>query len=110
MDKKIVTVSVVDLQEHRGEWPPTNIAEFSDWLQSKINSIPEEFRGNAEIEIGTHAMDFDYTALKIEIYYTRPETDEEFAQRNSEEAKRAAREEEAQARKMYEQLRKRFGG
>ena len=70
--------------------PPTNPWEFLDFILDKVNKIPEEYADSATIEMyGTTNYDSGY--INIEIYYTRPETQEELDLIAASKAKAIAR-------------------
>lgn len=52
------------------------LGQFIELLKLKKESIPEEFRDSAKID-----LDFYDGHVDFDIYYTRPETDEEFEKR-----------------------------
>ena len=55
---------------------PENPDEFLKWWTDKFDLIPEEYRANAKVECTSETF-YECSHLEIEIYYTRPETDEE---------------------------------
>jgi len=77
--KKQITVTVYDSETSRGSYPE-NLQEFAQWIQGKLDQIPERFQSCAEIEIDAYESYGDpYSKLTIE--YRRPETDAEQAAR-----------------------------
>ncbi len=64
---------------------PENLDEFLKWWTNKFDLIPEEHRANAQVEC-TSGTFYECLHLEIEIYYTRPETDEEIRLRLHEES------------------------
>ena len=76
----VTVFSEIDYQDN---WPPSNAIEFISWLTEKIELIPIEYRKEAIIDINSqHGYD-ETTYADIKIYYTRPETDEEMADREA---------------------------
>lgn len=82
--KKQIDVTVFDKEEYDGEWPPVDAKEFIAWFNGKIESIPEEHRATAKIEIESKSSYGDSYA-NIKISYPRPETDEEEERREEQE-------------------------
>ena len=71
-----VNVEVCSIDDCDSDWPGENINDFLTWINKKIESIPVQFRENASIEIsGENRHQTNYA--KIDIYYFRPETQEE---------------------------------
>ncbi len=81
-------VIVFEEEKYDGDWPPDDAAGYIAWFVEKLNSIPEEYRANATIEIGSRRSYEDISFATLEIYYTRPETDSEMAARKAEERRR----------------------
>lgn len=105
-ERQSIRITVLDTEQCDGDWPPETAAEFMAWWQSMIDRIPEEHRSEARIEIDTTAG-YDRDFAHLEIYYLRPETDEERAARvQAEQARAEAR--EAQERARYEALKAKF--
>lgn len=87
------TVVFFDENQYDGEWPPENAIECVEWFAEKLTSIPAEYRNTAMIEIGSNSSyDSDYGHIMIS--FTRPETDEEMAEREGRESRRKRAEEE----------------
>lgn len=83
--KKQVNVTVFDKEEGDGEWPPEDASGFIAWFVGKIETIPEEHRAAAKIEIDSASgYEGDHYG-HIEISYSRFETDEEEERREGEE-------------------------
>ena len=82
--KKQIDVTVFDEEQYADGWPPEDANEFIAWLVEKINSIPEEHRATAKIEIDTTSSYGD-TYANLAIKYNRPETDEEEERREGQE-------------------------
>ena len=79
--KKTVTISEY-IEQYSGDWPPVDAIGFIEWLQRKVDAVPEEIRGTARIDISTKGSDGDdYPYIKIS--YIRPETDAEAENRES---------------------------
>ena len=62
----------------RGSLDTCNLLDFRDWLNEKINDIPDQYKEDATITLDTDCFYDSYTAT-LEIYYDREETDEEKA-------------------------------
>lgn len=57
------------------------VTEFQEWVANRLAEIPEEFRKDAMIDIGSKTeYDCDYPT--IEISYIRPKTETEIAEQN----------------------------
>jgi hypothetical protein len=67
MNKKIVVYKQASYEDH-----PSNLLEFQDWLERQKKNIPEVYMCSACIDI--EAIE---GFLWLEIYYMRPETEEE---------------------------------
>ena len=82
---------------------PKKATEFITWIQSHLRAVSAEFRKEVEI-----LFEADESAVEIDIYYYRPETDGELA---SGEGQRIAeiREHEIQERLLLAQLQAKYG-
>src|SRR3989442_328148 len=85
-------VVVFDNERYDGEWPPQNGPRFVAWFQARLDSVPEEFRGNVQIEVGSVSGYEDSHYARIEIYYDRPPTEAEVRARKADAENRRARE------------------
>jgi len=65
--------------KNSSDWPATNPIKFIQWFQEKIDLIPDEFKESASIEISSD----DAGVPEIDIYYYRPENEEETEKRLS---------------------------
>ena len=74
---------VFDNEQYDGEWPPENAAECVAWFSRKLEYIPEEHRATAKIEIDSVGGYEGEHYARIQIYYDRPETDDEMAERET---------------------------
>ena len=86
-----------------------NYGRFVDFLEeinSKFNSIPEEFRNDACLDIVAFDS-YDSYEIQMEYSYQRPETKEEEEKRIKEENKVIKAMEENE-RQMYLKLKKKF--
>jgi hypothetical protein len=90
------------------EYEADDLAAFIQFLQYQLDQVPAEYRDSAKIEIGCDYC-YDSANATIEVYYTRPETDEEMDARVNRKARWQA-EADAKDRKHYEALKKRFEG
>lgn len=95
--KNIIRITVFDKERHDGEWPPEDAAGAIAWLSEKLESIPEAFRSTAKIEFDSVGSYEGSHYARIEITYSRPETDEE-------ETNRMQAEEARQHRQRQEEL------
>lgn len=79
--RKNVSVTIFDGDEYATDWPPTNAIECVAWFSRKLESIPHEYRDAASINIASvSGRDYSYSHyVRIDIWYRRPETDEELA-------------------------------
>ena len=82
--KKQINITVFDKEQYDGEWPPEAAEEFIAWFVGKVETIPEEHRATATIEL-TSASSYDCSFANVEISYSRPETDEEEERREEQE-------------------------
>ena len=81
-------IVVFDQEQYDGEWPPENAMECVAWFAAKIAEIPNKYKTTAKIEIESVSSYEDSHYARIEIYYDRPETDEEMSEREAEERRR----------------------
>ena len=78
----------VKVFDRDGEWPPTYATECVSWFAEKLASIPDEHKAAAKIEFGSESGYEGDHYVRIQIYYVRPETDDEIAAREAEERRR----------------------
>ena len=71
--KKTVTETVYDTTLIKSPSPPQNLSEHIRWLTEKLESIPEQFRDAAKVEIEATSS-YDCPSLEYSISYERPET------------------------------------
>ncbi len=83
--RKQKRVDVFNKEKYDGAWPPLGATEFVAWFARKLGEIPSEYWASANIEIDSRSVCEGSSYASIEIYYVRPETDEEMAFRESEE-------------------------
>jgi hypothetical protein len=101
-----IIVEVFRNDKYEGkDWPSDNAFEFIEWFNEKISSIPEEFRESATIDILPGYGDCPVTS--IEIYYKRPETEDEIKEREFKAQKIAEIEKFMELNKL-EQLKKKY--
>ena len=74
--------------QYDDEWPPEDAAGFMAWFHKRLDDVPPEHRATARIEIYSEE-NYGSSKATIEFSYTRPETDEEEAERKREAAARA---------------------
>ena len=101
-----IKVEVFNEEQYDGEWPSENGAEFIAWFQEKLESIPQEFRGSAKIELDSVSGYEGSSYASIEIYYYRPETEEEAKVRESKSQYRAELLRQRELRQLEELKRK----
>jgi hypothetical protein len=85
---------------------PDRLLGIPAWIAGFIEQIPEEFRESAVFEFGSDG-DYDSPHEQISIWYKRPETDAEIAEREA-TALQYERRREAEERASYEALRRKF--
>lgn len=84
------------------------LEDFLKGFFEELDKIPQEYREKAVVsKVVTDG--YDGHEVQIEIYYSRPETDEEYTERllGYEMSKKA---EEQQERKLLEKLKKKYEG
>jgi hypothetical protein len=109
--KRLVQVKLHSFTEYSMDKVPKGLVEFADWLHAMSKIVPEAHRDNARIEFDLEAGE-DATP-QVSMYYTRPETDEEEAERmrQHEEHRRSVdMYNEARDRAEYERLKRKYGG
>ena len=100
----LITVTVFhEEQLHYGI--PTNAIEFMEFWQSKLDLIPEEFRGSAEIKAYLRAPKL-HSIYTVVVDYKRPKTDLDRAREEQMEAKYAAKREATERRTLAKLLAK----
>lgn len=88
---------VFSSEQYDANFPPSNLKAFINHFVEIYNSIPEKYKDSAEIEIDTTSS-YDSYYAEIEVRYTRPETEQEYALRiGDEEARRKLRENQERA-------------
>ena len=103
-----IMIEVFNKQRYDCDWPPRGAVEFIAWFEEKINSIPEEFRRAAIVDLGAvESYDNSYYAT-IEIYYCRPETKEEERIRADKEQEYAKSLREKELKQLKE-LKRKYG-
>ncbi|CAN7597312.1 hypothetical protein [Bosea sp. LjRoot237] len=111
--RKTVTKVIYEAEGSYGnkDQMPENLGAAVEWLQEKLDSLPEDMREDAILEIEAE-RDYDCAVLKIKIEGRRPETDAEQMARLGAEARHRfglAMTRELQERAAYEALRKKYG-
>lgn len=96
-----------------GDEMRTSLSDAISWLQELESKVPAEYRADATFEI---EQEHDYyggsSSLSVRVFYERPETDEEMADRIAHDAENAAAARamnEKRERAIYEELRRKFG-
>ncbi len=69
---------------------PRTLVDAIIWLQARLEEVPAEYRSDAHISFDTDSEWGDYYAT-CEISYRRPETPEDIAERERQEAEQAER-------------------
>ena len=101
------TVTVVAAEQYDEGFPPTNLLAFTKWLETHLASIPPEYRGGAEI-VFDHVESYgDSVYVTVHIFYERPETQEEAAERAA-CSRHALAEKELRERLLYAQLKAKY--
>ena len=103
-----IKIEVFRKERYEGEWPEKNAIAFLAWFEEKINSIPEEFRGSAEVEIDSVSLGEGSSYALIEIYYSRPETKEEAKARELKQHDKAELLKQRELRQL-EELKRKYG-
>lgn len=95
MADNIVRVSIYN----EYSWTPRErLREFVAWANTLLDGIPEPFRDSARMD-----LDYDDGTNHMSVWYDRPETSEEAAERTA-KAQQAREERERNYRAMYEAL------
>ena len=110
MDVNLIRIVVIETQGGSNEydWPPEKAEEFLAWFERHLNTIPPEHRASARIEFDVRYIDEDVEP-RLEISYTRPETEQEQKDRY----KKARREEsslEFSERRELARLKEKYNG
>ena len=92
-----INVEVFKGELYDGDWPPEDAAGYLKWFKDKLDSIPEEHRGSANIELDSQSGYEGCHYASIEITYERPETEHEI---NARELSNNARIESIKAREL----------
>lgn len=87
------------IEEYDAEFPPEDATECVAWFTKVLSDIPEQYRSIAKIRIGSETS-YDWHKPVIKVSYTRPETDEEEAERESAERASLAAQREAELRTL----------
>jgi len=103
-----IMVEVFKKEQYDGDWPERNAIEFLAWFEEKINSIPEEFRREAKIELEALSSYEESAYVSLEIYYYRPETGDEELVRKSKEQNRIELVKQREL-KQLEELKRKYG-
>jgi hypothetical protein len=109
LERQTIYVSLFDSTRRSIELPNDVPAiDFIRWLEGQLELAPAEYRDAVHIELGT-TQDYDNTWPQVTLYYHRPETDEELAERQKGRDRRLALFEEGQ-RMAYEALKRKYDG
>lgn len=85
--KKDIKV-VVFSNDSCASYLPDTPAEFIRWWEEKFNLCPLEYREKLKVDCTTSTY-YDCSCLEVDIYYYRPETDEEYNNRLKKEQQAA---------------------
>lgn len=91
--KQEKTVLLFSGGEYSTTRPPEDAQGFLSWFADKVAQAPTEFRDSVKIGLLVGEC-YGAPALEINIYYVRPETDEEENHREFVEAQKAAQRKE----------------
>lgn len=89
-----------------GKYEPDSVGDVIDWLTKLLASIPAEHQASARFEVESYS-EYDSDKAVVRVTYTRPETDEELAERIAEEKERRQRN-EAQERRQLDALKAKY--
>lgn len=103
-DRATTIVQVADL-DCDGEDNDLPLIEVISKLQAALEVIPQEFRNTAVLNIKGYG---DYASVSSSIYFQRPETDAEFADRKR-WLDSLKHDDEARDRREFERLKGKFG-
>ncbi len=95
---KTITLYRQELDEYADDKPPADAPGFLAWFVEKLSQIPGEHRDSATV-----LLEPGY----LHIFYHRPESEEEVADRVKRD-ERAARQHEQHERQLFERLKKQF--
>jgi hypothetical protein len=105
-ERRTATIYISRTAEHR---LPVSAYAFHKWLEDQIALVPVQWSGSAKVNIENEDHGYSapsYTAY-FEVYYERPETDEEMAVRLKQE-RSYAQEREASERRQYAALKAKY--
>jgi hypothetical protein len=83
--KQTKTVTVFCKKSFEPGFMPTNALNAFAWLRGVIDTIPDEYRDTARIEVDS-GSEYDVSFASLTISYERPETDAEETMREQERA------------------------
>ena len=73
-------VVVEEVEEMTTRWPTGRVSDFKQWLDERLARVPIEYQPNVKIQIA-HDISDDEPFSYLQIYYERPETEQEQAER-----------------------------
>jgi hypothetical protein len=100
-------IKVFSSEKYLSDFPDTNLIEFIRWANDMLDSIPEEYRAEAEIDIDPF-MEYGDADVTLKIVYYRPWTMSEIAQKNKAEVEKALRAAQASVNNVN-RLKKEYG-
>lgn len=74
---------LIDVEKYSDSYPPTNAMDFAGWLDGLIQQVPQEYRDKVVIEFSAACQWDNDVLMSVEVYYMRPETDEELHKRHA---------------------------
>ena len=77
MKDELKTIYVFDGNKDDGDWPPESLKEFLYWFAAKFDEIPDEHRHRARVVLSGGYANHSGHHASIEIYYHRPESEDE---------------------------------
>jgi hypothetical protein len=75
-------VMVLNVERYDAQWIPDKLSDAVTWLSNILESIPEEYRGAAKIDVDGFDS-YDVSTARISVTYARPPTAEEIAARKA---------------------------
>ena len=88
--KRTVTVTLATAEKYDAGFPTDDAVGFAAWLSNLIEQVPPEHRHTAKLEISSVGSYEDTHYATVTFLYSRKETDEEEAERESKEAQTSA--------------------
>jgi hypothetical protein len=83
--KRTITVTLANAEKYDAGFPTDDAIGFASWLAGLIEQVPAEFRHTAKLKIDAVGCYEDSHYATVTFLYSRKETDEEEAARESKE-------------------------